>query len=240
MEFITLFFIGLTATTLGTMAGGGGMISLPAMLMLGLPVHSAIGANKVSNTVSSLSSFLVVYRRKQVTFKEALLVIPLSLTGGIIGGSLAVSLSEKTMYGMAVVLLTFAFIVSFIGKRGFSGANKFKLNGKGGAGLIGTGMYDGMFGPGSGTLLMMLFGRLDLSYMRAVGLSRIAVFSSCIGAAATYIAADKIIWPMTIALLLGSLSGAQVGVRLAALLKPQYIKPLLRTVTLLLIIQIIV
>lgn len=239
MEFITLFFIGLTATTLGTMAGGGGMISLPAMLLLGMPVHSAIGANKVSNTIASMSSFLVIYRKKQVTIREALFVIPISLAGGVTGGFLAVGLTEEAMYGVAVVLLTFALFVSFIGKRGFSGEHKFRLTGKGAAGLIGTGMYDGMFGPGSGTLLMMLFGKLDLSYMRAVGLSRIAVFASCIGAATTYIAADKIIWPLTVALLLGSLSGAQIGVQIAGYLKPQHIKPLLRVVTVLLIIQII-
>ncbi|WP_088008714.1 sulfite exporter TauE/SafE family protein [Indiicoccus explosivorum] len=238
MEFITLFLIGLTATTIGTMAGGGGMISLPAMLLLGIPVHSAIGANKVSNTVSSLSSFLVVYRKKQVTLKEAFLILPFSLTGGVLGGLLAVSFTEETMKLVAVILLAFAFAVSFIGKQDFSGGKMFSLRGKGAGGLLGAGVYDGMFGPGNGTLLMMLFGKLNLSYMRSVGLTRIAVFSSCIGAAATYIAAGAIIWPLTAALLLGSLSGAQVGVRLAGKLKPQYVKPMLRLVTVLLILQI--
>lgn len=75
MEFIWLFFIGLVANVLGTLAGGGGLISLPAMLLMGIPLHSAIGANKVSNTVSSLSSFIVIYKYKEVTVKEALIVI---------------------------------------------------------------------------------------------------------------------------------------------------------------------
>ena len=55
MEYIALFFTGMVATTLGTLAGGGGLISLPIMLLLGIPIHSAIGANKVSNTVSANS-----------------------------------------------------------------------------------------------------------------------------------------------------------------------------------------
>jgi uncharacterized membrane protein YfcA len=76
MDFIWLFFIGLIANVLGTIAGGGGLISLPAMLLMGIPVHSAIGANKVSNTISSLSSFIVIYKYKEVTVKEALIVMP--------------------------------------------------------------------------------------------------------------------------------------------------------------------
>ena len=47
MDYIILFFIGILATTVGTLAGGGGLISLPAILVLGMPVHSAIAANKV-------------------------------------------------------------------------------------------------------------------------------------------------------------------------------------------------
>ena len=54
MEFILFFMVGVVGNVVGTLVGGGGLISLPTMLLMGLPVHSAIGANKVSNTVSSL------------------------------------------------------------------------------------------------------------------------------------------------------------------------------------------
>lgn len=57
MEYIIMFLIGVCATTLGTLAGGGGLISLPAMLLLGVPVHSAIGANKVSNKSVRFQAF---------------------------------------------------------------------------------------------------------------------------------------------------------------------------------------
>ena len=51
---IVLFIIGFFGNVIGTLAGGGGLITLPTMLLLGMPVHSAIGANKVANTVSTL------------------------------------------------------------------------------------------------------------------------------------------------------------------------------------------
>ncbi|WP_019413327.1 sulfite exporter TauE/SafE family protein [Paenisporosarcina sp. TG20] len=240
MDYIWLFFIGLIANVLGILAGGGGLISLPAMLVMGIPVHSAIGANKVSNTFSSLLSFIVIYKYKEVTVKEAIILIPLCLGGGIAGGLLASLLTESTMTILAVVLLSFALLSSFLGSSDFEGNRPLVVNKKSGASLFGIGLYDGIFGPGSGTLMMYLLSHLGISYIRAVGLVRIAIFSSCFGASITYIATGKIMWAVTIALLIGSVSGAQIGVHLARKLKVEYVKPLLRIVTVVLLIQIIV
>lgn len=54
-----IFLTGVLATTIGTLAGGGGFISFPMLLLLGTPIHSAIAANKVSNTISSFSTFFL-------------------------------------------------------------------------------------------------------------------------------------------------------------------------------------
>lgn len=240
MEYILLFFIGICATTLGTLAGGGGLISLPAMLILGIPVHSAIGANKVSNTISSFTSFYHLFKRKKVSLRASFWIIPVSALGGISGGFIASRLSEGNMYIIAVVLLLFALVTSFIGKGNFTGKEPLTMNKISIPGLYSIGIYDGLFGPGQGTLMLYLFSYLNVAYIQAVGLVRLATFSSCIGAASTYIATGKIIWPLTLALLLGSVTGAQIGVRIAEKLKPQFVKPILRIVTIALIIQIIV
>ncbi|MCZ8537569.1 sulfite exporter TauE/SafE family protein [Paenisporosarcina quisquiliarum] len=240
MDYTWLFLIGLIANVLGILAGGGGLISLPAMLLMGIPVHSAIGANKVSNTVSSLSSFIVIYKYKEVTVREALIIVPLCLGGGIAGGLIASFLTESTLTIIAIVLLSFALLTSFMGSSDFEGNRPLVVNKKSGVGLFGIGLYDGVFGPGSGTLMMYILSHLGISYIRAVGLARIAIFSSCFGASITYIATGKIMWAVTIALLIGSVSGAQIGVHLARKLKKEYVKPLLRIVTIALIIQIVV
>ncbi|MFH7819790.1 sulfite exporter TauE/SafE family protein [Neobacillus thermocopriae] len=239
MEFVILYLIGIIATTLRTLAGGGGMISLPVMLLMGIPVHSAIGANKVSNTISSISSFYHLYKKKEVSLKESLWMIPVSLGGGITGGFIASKLSGDKMYILAIFLLIFAFITSFMGKNHFSGNEPLRMNRVSISGLFGIGMYDGLFGLGQGTLMFYLFDYMNIAYIRAVALVRLATFSSCFGAAITYIIAGKIIWPVTLALLLGSLTGAHIGVRIVEKLKPKYVKPLLRMFTIALIIQIL-
>lgn len=240
MDYVLLFFIGIVATTLGTLAGGGGLISLPAMLLMGLPIHSAIGANKVSNTVSAFSSFYVLLRRNEISFKESFWIIPVSLGGGLSGGYIASMISEENLYWVAICLLIFAFITSFLSKGNFYGNEKLRLSKTSVPGLYGIGIYDGLFGPGQGTLMLYLFGHLNVSYIRAVGYVRLATFSSCFGAAISYISTGKIIWPITIALLLGSVTGAQIGVRIAKMLKPKFVKPILRIVTVAIILQLIV
>jgi hypothetical protein len=239
IEYILIFFIGIFATTLGTLAGGGGLISLPSMLLMGLPIHAAIGANKVSNTVSSFSSFFVLLRRKEISFKESFWIIPVSLGGGLTGGYVASLLPEENLYWIAVCLLVFALITSFLSKGSFGGDKPLRLSNISVPGLYGIGIYDGLFGPGQGTLMLYLFSYLQIAYLKAVGYVRLATFSSCFGAAVSYIAAGKIIWPMTIALMLGSLTGAQMGVRIAQRLKPKFVTPILRLVTVAIIVQLI-
>lgn len=240
MDYLLLYLIGVTATTIGTLAGGGGLISLPTMLLLGMPIHSAIGANKVSNTVSSFSSFFTLYKRKQITLKDSLWLIPISLGGGLTGGFIASQLSASNLYVLAIFLLAFAFLTSFIGKGNFTGEEPLKLTSVSGTGLFGIGIYDGLFGPGQGTLMLYLFSYLNITYVKSVGLVRLATFSSCFGAAISYISSGVIIWPLTLALMAGSITGAQLGVRIAEKIKPQYVKPILRIVTALLILQLVI
>lgn len=240
MDYLLLYFIGVTATTIGTLAGGGGLISLPTMLLLGLPIHSAIGANKVSNTVSSFFSFFTLYKRKQISLKDSLWIIPISLGGGLTGGFIASKLSSSNLYLLAICLLAFAFVTSFIGKGSFTGVEPLKLTRLSGPGLFGIGIYDGLFGPGQGTLMLYLFSYLNIAYVKSVGLVRLATFSSCFGAAISYISSGAIIWPLTLALMAGSITGAQLGVRIAEKINPKYVKPILRIVTALLILQLVI
>ncbi len=234
------FLVGFAGNIVGTLVGGAGLISLPIMLLMGIPVHSAIGANKVSNTVSSLSSFLVIFKSKEVSMKEAISVVVFCLGGGILGGLIASFLSGNILTIIAIILLSLAFVTSFLSKGNFDGTEQFKVTNKSGPALIGIGMYDGMFGPGSSTIALYLYASQKIAYIRAVGLARIGVFASCFGSAITYITAGKIIWPLTLALMLGAIVGAQFGVKLARKLKNEHIKPLLRLVTILLIVQMTV
>ena len=226
--------------TLGTLAGGGGLITVPVMLLMGIPIHSVIGATKISVTTSSISTFMTVLVKKQITIKESYWIIPVSLVAGYLGGFIATRLTESTMYNVAIVLLIFALLTSFLSGVDFSGKAVLRPTKIAVPGIFGVGLYDGMFGPGQGTLLLYLFGYMRVSYIRAIGFVRLATFSSGIGASISYISMGKVIWPIAIALTIGSISGARIGIAIAEKINPKYVKPILRIVTITLTIQLII
>ncbi|KOP80260.1 hypothetical protein AMS59_02360 [Lysinibacillus sp. FJAT-14745] len=239
MEYLLFLLIGITGNVIGTLVGGGGLITLPTMTLMGVPVHSAIGANKVSNMVSAFSSFYMIFKRKELLWSEMRSVLLVSLVGGTLGGLFASFMSSQTLTFIAIILLGFALVMSFIGGAEFGEKESFTMNRKNGPILLGVGFYDGMFGPGSSTLALYTYAHEKISYMKAVGLSRVGVFAMCSGAAITYIVTDKIDWPLTIVLMIGSVIGAQIGIILARKVKANQVKLLLRVVTILLILQLV-
>ncbi|MGE7954428.1 sulfite exporter TauE/SafE family protein [Lysinibacillus xylanilyticus] len=239
MEYLLFLVIGIAGNVVGTLVGGGGLITLPTMMLMGVPVHSAIGANKVSNMVSAFSSFYTIFRRKELLWSEMRSVLLVSLVGGTLGGLFASFISSQTLTLIAIILLGFALIMSFIGGAEFGEKESFTMNRKNGPILLAVGFYDGLFGPGSSTLALYTYAHEKISYLKAVGLSRVGVFAMCSGAAITYIATGKIEWPLTFVLMIGSVIGAQIGIILARKVKANQVKLLLRIVTIVLILQLV-
>ncbi len=237
---ILLFIIGLFGNLIGTLAGGGGLITLPTMLLFGMPVHSAIGANKVSNTISTLSNFYTAFRRKEITILEARPIVLLCFIGGLFGGLIASLFSGETLTIIALCLLIFAFILSFLGKTDFGENVTFELKKRTRALLFSVGIYDGLFGPGSGTLLLYIYAHEKISYMKAVVLGRVGIFATCFGAAIVYVLSGQILWVETLFLMLGSIIGSQIGIVVARKINNQHAKLLLRLITAILIVQLTV
>lgn len=189
--------------------------------------------------VSAFSSFYTIYKRKEIAWSEMQPVLLVSLIGGTLGGLFASFMSSQTLTFIAIVLLGFALMMSFMGGADFGHKELFKMNRKNGPILLGVGFYDGMFGPGSSTLALFTYAHEKISYIKAVGLSRVGVFAMCSGAAITYIATGKIEWPLTLILMVGSTIGAQIGIVLARKVKANQVKLLLRIVTIVLIVQLV-
>ncbi|KAA0548117.1 sulfite exporter TauE/SafE family protein [Bacillus sp. BGMRC 2118] len=238
MDYILLVFIGFVGTFIGTIAGGGGIISLPSMLLIGVPIHSAIAANKFSNTISSFSSFFVLLRQKKIRVKTALLVSPVAIAGGMTGGLVATALSEKLMTSVAILLLGVALLVSFLKKPKEELDTVEKVPLKVYPLLYTIGIYDGMFGPGQGTLQMYTYLQNGFSYLTSIALTRFVTFLSCFSAFITYLFNGHFKWEIAVFLSIGSFLGAQVALRVAGKLSKELLNGILKTITILLIIQL--
>ncbi|WP_157842731.1 MULTISPECIES: sulfite exporter TauE/SafE family protein [Bacillus] len=209
--FITL--IGFVATFIGTLGGGGGLISLPAMLFLGVPIHSAIAANKFSNTFSSFSSFFALWRKKEVNAKLAFSLLPFTMAGGVIGAIGASILEEHTLLYIALFLLIFSIFLN-------NAKDMFRFISRKQKKLFSPtyfmiGAYDGFFGPGQAIMLMHSFLSSGYSYVTSIGLSRLQTFASCIMSFLVYFSFGYFDWRVGGALAIGSFIGALTAVLVA-------------------------
>lgn len=210
-----LTLIGFIATFIGTLGGGGGLINLPSMLLLGVPIHTAIASNKFSNTFSSFTSFYTIWKKQQVNLKLGLSIVPFTIIGGGTGALLASYLTEEILLKVALVLLVIATILNIA-------KSKLKKREQNGTitplfypTYIGIGAFDGLFGPGQATLLMHSFINAGHSFLTSIGLTRLQTFASCFISFLVYFTMGYFDWRIGVALGIGSFFGAQTALKLA-------------------------
>jgi uncharacterized membrane protein YfcA len=245
MDHITLgtvlFLVisGFMASFVDSTVGGGGLISLPALLISGLPPAMAIGTNKLGGTVSALTSTLSFLKSKKVNRKLVKYLIPLSLIGSVAGAELVHYVPTGFLKPLVVVMLI-AVTVYTIFKRDvgltstYSGITRR-------VGLLAVsvaliiGFYDGFFGPGTGSFLVFAFIFTGFDFVEASGNAKVLNFASNIGALATFAGLHIINYEYGIIMAAAMMAGAVVGSQLAIRKGARYVRPIFIVVTLLLV-----
>lgn len=153
-----LFLAGL----IDAIGGGGGLISLPAYLIAGLPPHTAIATNKLSSTCGTTLATFRFIKNGLVNFKLAIPAVIAAIAGSSIGANLNLLVDDEIMlYLMVAILPVCAFLV--LNKKLFhdGGSDEIVLNKKlyfiASLSAFVIGMYDGFYGPGTGTFLIIAF-----------------------------------------------------------------------------------
>lgn len=181
-------------------AGGGGLISLPAYLITGLPVHNCIATNKMSSCMGTSIATFKYAKSGFVPWKIALLCIPCAFLGSSVGANIALHVSDGPfrIIMLIVLPLTGAYILNKkeIKPQGapFSSAVTAIISMLS-AFLIG--IYDGFYGPGTGTfLILILTGAARLQVFEANGLTKIINFSTNLSALAVFLLNSQVLFPL--------------------------------------------
>jgi uncharacterized membrane protein YfcA len=236
-----LFLIGagFVAAFIDSVVGGGGLISLPALLFTGLPPNLALGTNKLAGTMSSLTSTVSFFFSGKIDRKLGLRLFPLSFVGSI-AGAYTVHLLPSTFLKPLVIALLVAVLVYTLVKKDWGSLSTF--TGLHGwriiaviAGALAIGFYDGFFGPGAGSFLIFMYLFVGLDFVGASANSKVLNFSSNLASLLTFFALGSVnIWyglPMGLAMIAGAVCGSQVAIRKGS----TYVKPLFIIVTAVLI-----
>ncbi|MDO5427146.1 MAG: TSUP family transporter [Coriobacteriia bacterium] len=174
-----------------SIAGGGGLITLPAFLAVGLPSHIAIGTNKIQSTLGTLVSTIRYFRQGYVDLKIGIACAVMAIIGSAIGSNLVLIVDDWTLKIVLIILLPItAFFVlwnkGMSKKRKEYGFTKTIIIAAVVAFFIGT--YDGFYGPGTGTFLILLLTIIGhMSLENANGISKAANLASNIAAAVVFL-----------------------------------------------------
>lgn len=226
------------ASFMDAIGGGGGIISLPTYLLAGLPMHMALGTNKLSSCVGTVASTVRYIKNGCVDWLLGIPSVALALIGAHLGTKLHLAVDEQ--YLKYVLLLVLPLIaVLLLRKKELPEIRKtmnewHRRAWVWGASLL-FGTYDGFYGPGTGTFLLLAFcylGKLDVR--TASGNVKLVNLSSNVGALATSLMAGKVMIPLGLTAAVFSIAGQYIGAGLALKNGSKIVRPVILIVILLL------
>ncbi len=236
-----LFLVGLGAGFVDSIAGGGGLISLPALLWTGLPPGLALGTNKAQ---SSVGTSLAVWRYHQanlIDWDKLKLVIPLTFLSALLGAEVVTHLSNETLrHLLPWVLLLVALYAIFNPQLGTE-TRVARLQSKTFGIIFGCllGFYDGFFGPGTGAFWTLALVTLaGYALPQAVATTKVVNLASNLGSLLLFICRGQVILP-ALMMMAGQLIGAELGTRMVILHGAKFVRYVFIAVVLAMIVPLV-
>lgn len=232
------------ASFVDAIGGGGGIISVPIYLLAGLPPHLALGTNKMSACLGTVMSTYRYLKDKFINLGLTIPAIIFAIVGSHFGTKLQLAVNEDYLkYMLLVVLPIVAFFMlkqkKFPEESGEIDPKKQKAI-VWCASLI-IGVYDGFYGPGTGTFLLLIFCNLAKMDLRsASGTVKAVNLSSNFGALATALWAGKVIIPIGLIAAVFSIAGHYLGAGVTIKNGAKIVRPIIFLVLGLLVIKVVV
>ena len=231
-----LFAGAMTAGWVDSIAGGGGLLTIPLLLWLGLPPQMVLGTNKFQASFGSFTAALYHVRKHVVRLDDALPGILFTIAGSALGTWAVQLISSETLNGIIPFLLLsiavyFLFTPSVVHR-----AQSPKLARMHFYALFGIllGFYDGFFGPGVGSFWAVMFVlALGFDLTRATGYTKVMNFTSNVVSLCIFLAAGHVVLVAGIVMAAGQILGARIGSGMVIRRGVKFIRPIFVTIVIL-------
>jgi uncharacterized membrane protein YfcA len=239
---LLLFVAGGLAGFVDSIAGGGGIITVPALLAVGVPPHQALATNKLQSSCGSLTAAMNYTKRGLMNPRELFTGFFFSFIGAMVGAIVVQHFSATFLETMIIVLLTILFIYTALSPKLGSKQTSHKINHFCFYTIFGLllGFYDGFFGPGTGNFwtisLVVLLG-LDLK--QATAQTKLFNVTSNIVALSVFIYSGLVLWTAGIVMGAGQVIGAYCGSTLVSKKETRFIRIFFLTVVAVTIIKLV-
>lgn len=224
-------------------AGGGGLISLPAYLLTGLPPHMALGTNKMSSSLGTALATFRFARSGFIAWRIAAIAIIGALAGGSLGATLALLIPESLFMVIMTVILP---VVAFYVLRPKSLETEHVPFAKVKTTILCTviaffmGIYDGLYGPGTGTfLILLLTGVAHLSLTHANGVTKAINLATNISALTVFIINGQVLFLLGLIAGVFSIAGNYVGTKIFTTYGAKYVRPVMICVLVIFFVKLV-
>jgi uncharacterized protein len=230
---LLLFLIASLAGFMDTLAGGGGLITIPALALTGAPMLAVLGTNKLQGCVGTATASTLLYRNKKFTFAEIKSACLYAFAGAMAGSLLVQFINKETLKFIVPVVLFMIgiyFLLSpylkihpteaLVSKKQFNRTI-----------VPGIGFYDGMFGPGTGSFFSLAGVSLrSQTLIQATTFAKPFNFATNIASLIVFISLGQVIWRAGFAMMAGQMLGAALGSSYLYKIKPELLRLLVVTV----------
>lgn len=234
---LLLVLVAFVAGFMDSIAGGGGLIVIPVLLIAGFSPVEALGTNKLQGLFGSGSATIAFAAKGHVDLKRQLPWALLAFAGAVLGAALATVLPGDWLSAVMPFLLV-AIAVYFVLKPNLDDVDRVSRITPLMFGLIIPpliGFYDGVFGPGTGSFFMLAFVALaGYGVLKATAHTKLLNFASNCGGFIAFAIAGVVVWKIGLLMGVAQFFGARLGAYLAMRVGARIIKPLLITVSLIL------
>ncbi|MEX1775862.1 sulfite exporter TauE/SafE family protein [Escherichia coli] len=225
-----LFFVAMLAGFIDSIAGGGGLLTIPALMAAGMSPANALATNKLQACGGSISATIYFIRRKVVSLSDQKLNIAMTFVGSM-SGALLVQYVQADVLRQILPILVICIGLYFLlmPKLGEEDRQR-RMYGLPFALIAGgcVGFYDGFFGPAAGSFYALAFVTLcGFNLAKATAHAKLLNATSNIGGLLLFILGGKVIWATGFVMLVGQFLGARMGSRLVLSKGQKLIRPMI-------------
>lgn len=240
--FLIVLPLVFLASCVDAISGGGGLISLPAYTMAGLDFDLASGNNKLSSTFGTLMATIRYYRGGKLPVAPALIAAAMAAPGSVLGTRAAMALGSDAMNTFMIVAIPVVGVLVLV-RRDVRETSRPRTR----RDLVlclpiglAMGFYDGFFGPGTGTFLILLFSWLTgMDMVTASATAKPVNLASNVASLATRILAGDVLYPLAVPAVAFSIAGGWLGSKLALMRGARLVRYVMLGVLVLLTLSLI-
>ena len=241
-KFLIVCPILFLAGFLDAIGGGGGLISLPAYLLAGLPVHSAIATNKLSGSCGTTLATVKFIRRGLVNWHLAIPTVFAAVAGSALGAKTSMAVEEGVMENLLLLVLPCAAVI-VLRSRAFREEGELRLNRRTwviallSAAVVG--FYDGFYGPGTGTFLIIAFTAFaGFPLKRANAHAKVINLTTNLTSLGVFLTGGQVVFALGLAGAVCNMAGNFLGAELALKQGAKLTRPVILVVLVLLALKI--